>query len=45
VDYFAYYTEIKSAGFKTLAKGQHVKFIGKEGPKGLYAEEISVISE
>ena len=43
-EYFVHYSEIKASGFKNLARGQHVKFIGKEGPKGLFAESVEVIN-
>ena len=42
-EYFCHYRTIASSGFKNLARGQHVKFIGKEGPKGLYAEDVKIL--
>ena len=43
-EYFVHYSNIKSSGFKNLAKGQHVTFIGKKGQKGLFAEEVQLIN-
>jgi CspA family cold shock protein len=43
-EYFIHYTDIVAKGFKNLARGQHVKFHGFEGEKGLYAKEVSVIN-
>jgi CspA family cold shock protein len=42
-EYFVHFSEIEGKGFKSLGSGQHVKFIGKEGPRGLFAEEVRVI--
>jgi CspA family cold shock protein len=44
-DVFVHFKNILSSdnGFKTLAEGQHVQFIIGRGPKGLQAEEVSVI--
>ena len=43
-EYFVHYTDIVGKGFRNLAKGQHVKFHGYEGEKGLYAKEVSVVN-
>ena len=43
-EYFIHYKNIMASGFKNLARGQHVKFVGKEGPKGLYAEDVELIN-
>jgi len=43
-EYFVHYTDISGSGYKNLARGQHVKFKGYEGDKGLYAKEVSVIN-
>lgn len=43
-EYFVHFAVIQSKGFKNLARGQHVKFVGKEGPKGLFAEDVKIIS-
>ena len=42
-DLFAHYSEIKSAGFKTLQEQQRVEFEVKQGPKGLQAASIRPI--
>lgn len=42
-DVFAHFSAISSSGFKTLAEGQAVEFVVKDGPKGPQAENISVI--
>ena len=42
--YFVHYRDINSSGFRNLARGQHVKFVGKEGDKGLFAEEVTVVN-
>jgi cold shock protein len=41
-DLFAHFSEIQSSGFKTLAEGQRVQFVAKDGPKGPQATEIRV---
>jgi len=41
-EYFVHYTDIASTGFRNLASGQHVRFRGYVGPKGLYAKEVKV---
>lgn len=39
-DLFVHFSEINSAGFKTLAENQEVSFDIKEGPKGLQASNV-----
>ena len=39
-DLFAHCSEIRSAGFKSLAEGQKVSFEAKMGPKGKQASNI-----
>jgi CspA family cold shock protein len=39
-DVFVHFSEINSAGFKTLAENQEVSFEIKEGPKGLQASNV-----
>jgi CspA family cold shock protein len=39
-DLFAHYSEIQGGGFKTLAEGQRVEFIVKQGAKGPQASQI-----
>lgn len=43
-EYFVHYTDIRSSGFRNLAKGQLVKFTAYRGIKGLYAKEVSVVN-
>jgi CspA family cold shock protein len=43
-DLFAHFSEIQAGGFKSLAEGQKVEFVVKEGAKGPQAAEIRVIS-
>lgn len=42
-DVFVHFSEINSAGFKTLAENQEVSFEIKEGPKGLQAANVQVL--
>ena len=42
-DIFAHYSQISSAGFKTLEEGQRVSFEITNGPKGKQAENIRVV--
>jgi CspA family cold shock protein len=42
-DLFAHFSEIQAGGFKTLAEGQAVEFVVKQGPKGPQAAEIRVV--
>jgi len=39
-DVFVHFSEINSAGFKTLAENQEVSFEIQEGPKGLQASNV-----
>lgn len=40
-DVFVHYSQIVGEGFRTLEEGQEVNFDLKEGPKGLFAENVS----
>jgi CspA family cold shock protein len=42
-DVFVHYSQIVGEGFRTLEEGQDVNFDLKEGPKGLFAENVSRI--
>jgi CspA family cold shock protein len=42
-DLFAHFSEIQSGGFKSLAEGQRVQYVAKDGPKGPQASEIQVL--
>jgi len=39
-DLFAHFSEIQAGGFKSLAEGQRVEFVVREGAKGPQAAEI-----
>ena len=39
-DVFAHFSAIQGDGFKTLAEGQRVEFVIKQGQKGPQAENI-----
>lgn len=42
-DLFAHFSEIQGNGFKSLAEGQRVEFVVKQGAKGPQASEIRVL--
>ena len=42
-DVFAHYSQIKSEGYKSLDEGQKVSYEVVKGPKGLQAENITVL--
>lgn len=42
-DLFAHYSEIQAGGFKSLAEGQHVEFVVRQGGKGPQAAEIRIV--
>jgi cold shock protein len=42
-DVFVHFSAIQSGGYRTLEEGARVSFIVKKGPKGLQAEEVSVV--
>jgi CspA family cold shock protein len=44
-DVFVHYSQIVGDGFKTLEEGQAVNFELKQGPKGLFAENVSKVSD
>ncbi len=41
---FVHYSAINSTGFRTLEEGQKVEFVIEQGPKGLQASNVTVIS-
>jgi cold shock protein len=43
-DVFVHYSQIVGEGFRTLEEGQDVQFELKEGPKGLFAENVARIA-
>ena len=42
-DLFAHFSEIQGGGFRSLAEGQRVEYVTKEGPRGLQASQIRPI--
>lgn len=42
-DVFVNYRAIRAEGFRTLRDGQRVEFQVTQGPKGLQAEDVTVI--
>ncbi|WP_144631776.1 cold-shock protein [Bordetella genomosp. 13] len=42
-DLFAHFSEIQSAGFKTLEENQRVSYVAGDGPKGPQATKIHVL--
>jgi cold shock protein len=43
-DVFCHQTAIQASGFRSLVEGQRVEFDIKEGPKGLQAENVRLIT-
>ncbi len=43
-DVFVHYSAIQSDGFKNLEEGQKVEFNVEQGPKGLQASNVNIIS-
>lgn len=44
-DLFVHYSEIQSAGYRTLDEGARVEFEITEGRKGLQASSVTIVSE
>ncbi len=42
-DLFAHFSEIQGGGFKSLAEGQRVEFVVKQGPRGPQAADIRIV--
>jgi len=42
-DVFVHFSAIQSNGFRSLKEGQPVQFVVKQGPKGLQAEDVTVL--
>jgi CspA family cold shock protein len=43
-DVFCHQSVIQVTGFRSLAEGQRVEFDVKQGPKGLQADNVRVVS-
>jgi len=43
-DVFVHYSSIQGRGFRSLTEGQRVSFEASRGPKGLQAQNVSVVS-
>lgn len=43
-DVFVHYSAINGSGYRTLEEGTEVEFEVEEGPKGLAAREVRVVS-
>jgi CspA family cold shock protein len=42
-DVFVHFSAIQANGYRSLDEGAQVEFLVKKGPKGLQAEEVSVV--
>jgi len=42
-DVFVHFSAINSSGYRSLDEGAHVEFNVKRGPKGLQAEDVTLI--
>ena len=42
-DVFVHFSAINSSGYRSLDEGAHVQFTVKKGPKGLQAEEVTIV--
>jgi CspA family cold shock protein len=42
-DVFVHYSAIQSSGYRSLEEGARVEFSVKKGPKGLQAEDVTVV--
>ncbi|MBA3536711.1 MAG: cold-shock protein [Tatlockia sp.] len=40
---FVHFSEVKSTGYKELKEGQQVNYVLKQGERGEFATEVSVI--
>tara|TARA_Y100000588_G_C13985226_1_gene809039 strand:- start:312 stop:527 length:216 start_codon:yes stop_codon:yes gene_type:complete len=45
LDIFVHYKDIQGDGFKTLHENETVSFMVDEGPKGLKAQDVVVMTE
>lgn len=42
-DVFVHHSAIQAEGYRSLAEGQEVEFVIKEGPKGLQADQVKKV--
>jgi len=42
-DIFVHYSAIQGSGYRSLEEGQKVEFTVAQGPKGLQAQDVTVI--
>ncbi len=42
-DVFVHFSAINSSGYRTLDEGARVEFLVKKGPKGLQAEDVTML--
>jgi cold shock protein len=42
-DVFVHFSAIASSGYRTLDDGARVSFVVKKGPKGLQAEDVTIV--
>ncbi len=43
-DVFVHYSAIDSSGFRTLEEGQRVEYTTQQGPKGMQAVDVKIVS-
>jgi CspA family cold shock protein len=43
-DVFVHFSAIQAEGYRSLDEGSTVEFRVKQGPKGLHAEEVTIVS-
>ena len=44
-DVFVHYSSISGDGFRTLNQGQNVEYEEQQGPKGLFAANVTKVAE
>ena len=44
-DVFVHYSSISGEGFRTLNQGQNVEYEEQQGPKGLFAANVTKVAE
>jgi CspA family cold shock protein len=42
-DVFVHYSAIQASGYRSLEEGARVEFAVKKGPKGLQAEDVTIV--